>query len=167
MKEIIKNETLGEIVYEEKLSGKKFLTIDGTPIAEVQKNTFKLGTGEYAILSGSYFTGVKLKIGNETIVLSKPLKWYEWIFPAFTVIFALIWGNVPQLCMIFPIVGGAIGGGVSMAGAIVSALCIKKADGVLSKLLIGVGGFFLTILVLFLLALLFIALLQGIATQIQ
>lgn len=72
MKQTIINEVLGEIVYEESpWTGKKSLSVNGKPLDKIDKNTFRLDTGEYAVIKGSYLMGAKLTIGNETIRLSE------------------------------------------------------------------------------------------------
>ena len=63
----------------------------------------------------------------------------------------LIWGNIPALCEIVPVIGGAIGGAISGVTSFFSVIFMKKTENVLFKLLIGVGmivGTFLLCMVL-------------------
>lgn len=153
MKQTIINEVLGEIVYEESpWTGKKSLSVNGKPLDKIDKNTFRLDTGEYAVIKGSYLMGAKLTIGNETIRLSESVKWYEIAIAVLTFMISLVWGNSPTLVQIFPMVGGAIGGALSCAGGLFSLVCMKKVKNPLVKILIGLGFFVLTVFVLYLVA---------------
>ena len=153
MRQTITNEVLGEIVYEESSwTGKKSLFVNGKPLDKINKNTFRLETGEYAVIKGSYLMGAKLTIGNETIKLSESVKWYEMVIAVLTFMISLVWGNSPTLVQIFPMVGGAIGGVLSCAGGLLSLVCMKKVKNPLVKILIGLGFFVLTVFVLYLVA---------------
>lgn len=153
MRQTITNATLGEIVYEESSwTGKKSLSVNGKPLDKIDKNTFRLETGEYAVIKGSYLRGATLTVGNETIRLSESVKWYEIAIAVLTFMISLVWGNSPTLVQIFPMVGGAIGGALSGAGGLLSLICMKKVKKPLVKILIGLGFFALTVIVLYLVA---------------
>ena len=151
MKNIIQNDTYGEIIYEEGFwTGKKTLAINGEEASMLAKNLYLLN-GKKITLKGSVFSGVSIVIDNETIQITPKTTWYEYIFTVLPFIFIIIWGNVPALCEILPLVGGAIGGAVSGAVGIIGLYNMKKTKNVGIKLLIGVGAFALTVLICYLL----------------
>ena len=159
----VQHPTYGSICYEESAwSGKKKLIVNGFVLEKSQKNVYLLYTDrgtEVVNLRGSYLTGVTLDIRGEHIVLVPAPKWYEVICSVFMVIFFIAWGNSIALCSIIPIVGGAIGGGISAVMAMLNLMCMKKMDTGLKKLLVFVGMFVGTFFLLFLLALFIVGLL--------
>lgn len=156
MKEI-KESKFGKIIYEEGFwSGKKTITIGDTILTNVSKTEFEYeenGEKVKVELIGNFFTGISLKIKEEIVEITPKTKWYETTFAILPFIFDMIWGNVPALCSIFPIVGGAIGGAMTALGGILILNYIKKTSLVKYKILIGIGGFVATILACFLIAL--------------
>ena len=86
------------------------------------------------------------------IQLSAPCKWYEICCSALICVFVLTWGTSPSLCRIFPIVGGAIGGGISGMTACMNLFLMRETKKVSFKLLIWLGMFLGTIAVCFLIA---------------
>ncbi len=157
MKMTVNHPTYGEIVYAEGFwLGKKTLTVNGVEAAAVSKREFIIN-GKHATLKGSFFSGASLCIDGESIEVCPKLKWYEisLVVALFGILF--VWSNVPALCAIFPVVGGAIGGG--LCGALgASTLCfMKSVRNPLYKILIGFGMFALTTLILFAIASIFLA----------
>ena len=93
MKEVTMNETLGEIVYEENVwTGKKSLTVNGETLEKTGKKTFRFADGRCTNVKGSMIFGTKMTVGNDTISISKPLTWYEYIIAIIIPAFVIIWG---------------------------------------------------------------------------
>jgi hypothetical protein len=146
----------GQIEYNENFwTGKRELAIGGQKLLKKKKNvyTFNSETGNLDCrIKGSFLTGATLHIDQDVIQLSESCKWYEIFCSALIFAFVLIWGNIPDLCEIIPIVGGAIGGGISGLGACVSLFLMKRTKNAGLKLLVWLGMFVATILLCFLVA---------------
>ena len=159
MTEFINHPTYGDIVYTENFwVGKKTLTVNGLAAQPTSKKSFLIN-GQQATVKGSWFTGATLCIGSETIELARKPKWYEVVLAILPLIFLLTWGNSSHLCAIFPVVGGAIGGALGGIAGCTSMLFMKKSSSPIARVLIGLGDFAVTILIAFVLAMLFIMLL--------
>lgn len=148
MKVKTKHEKFGEIEYfESAWTGKKELSINGQKLEKIDKTSFKLKTSDKettAVVSGNYLSGSKLTIENEVIQITPAIKWYEYLLSAMIILLVCVWGNVVELCMIVPILGGAIGGAISGLFAIVNLIVMKRTSKVWIKLLIWLGFMALT-----------------------
>ena len=157
----IKDEKLDEIKYEEGFwTGKRTLTINDKELKKIDKNNFEFQNGEEVRkvqVTGNAITGVKLIDDNNNIELVSKPKWYEIVLSCFIFAFILIWGNSVTLCKIFPLVGGAIGGLISGAFAMLNLFAIKKVKKIWLKLLVFVGFFAITVLSCYLVAYLIIS----------
>jgi hypothetical protein len=146
----------GQIEYSENFwSGKRELSIGGEKLTKKKKNVYTLSSenGELECrIKGSFLMGATLYIDQDVIQLSAPCKWYENFCSILIFAFVLTWGNIPQLCEIIPIVGGAIGGAISGLGAITNLLLMRRVKRVGLKLLVWLGMFFATVLTCFLVA---------------
>ena len=152
MKEVVKNDKYGEIVYEESFwTGKKSLSINGLALEPINKKEYMFGDKK-ATLKGNYITGVSVNIEDDTINITKKTAWYEIILGVLPLLFVLIWGNNRYLITLFPIVGGAIGGAVAGICGFLSLFFMKKVKLARFKILIGIGFFALTILINFIIA---------------
>ena len=156
MKASVHHVGYGQIEYDENFwTGKRELTIGGQKLLKKKKNVYMLNdeNGELECrIKGSFLTGATLYIEQDVIQLSAPCKWYEICCSALICVFVLTWGNSPSLCKIFPIVGGAIGGGISGLGACVSLFLMRRTKNAGLKLLVWLGMFVATILLCFLVA---------------
>ncbi len=140
MRSIIKSEKFGEIVYDENAwTGRKSVTIDGKPLEKVGKNAFTMPDGTAVTVKGNFLIGSKLLIGGDTVTLSPTIKWYEIVLSVLPFILIMVWGNVVSLCAIVPVVGGAIGGGISGLLSAVNLCVIKLVKPVWLKVLISIG----------------------------
>lgn len=139
MKQIIQNDTYGEIVYEENFwTGRKSLAINKEPLQKISKNVFQMKDGKQVTLSGTFFVGVKLVIGFDTIQLIPTIKWYEIVMSLLPFILIMVWGNTVTLCRIVPVVGGAIGGGISGLMSCANCYAIRNVKKLWLKILISV-----------------------------
>lgn len=157
MKVVVQHPTYGEIVYEEgSWSGKKSLTVNGVEAQPVSKKSFIIN-GKKADIKGNSLMGAILYIDDEAIELQPKPTWYEFVLAVLPFAFLMVWGNSAVLCSIFPVVGGAIGGGLGGAALVVSLLYMKKAKSPMMKVLIALGTLVATLLIAFVLALLIIS----------
>jgi len=152
MKEVIQHPIYGEIVFDENFwSGKKTLTVNGVIASAVSKKEYMIDDKK-AFLKGSFLTGSTLNIEGEVIQLSPKPTWYEIVISALSFLFLMTWGNSETLCAIFPVVGGAIGGGLGGVGAIVSLLLTKTQKTPLAKIIVGIVVSAATVFIAYLLA---------------
>lgn len=163
MRSIVQHETLGTIVYEESVwTGKKTIFINNTPLVKQNKKLFLYSNGttsKTVQVIGNFLSGTKLIIDNETIEITPTAKWYEIACSVFIFVLNVTWGNNVVLCSIFPIVGGAIGGGISGLIAVGNILAMKSVKKVWLKLAIWIGMTIAMLVVCFLLAYYFLILL--------
>lgn len=149
MRRVFNDSELGEIIYEEGLfSGKKRICINKKEAHKVDKTTYSYHDGEKLViigLQGGLFSGVSMKYLNRKIQLVSRSKWYEYLFMIFPLIFVLIWGNSAKLTLLFPVIGGAIGGVISAFCGWISMYFIKKCDKWWLKIIVGLLCCFITI----------------------
>ena len=152
MKEILQHPVYGEIVYDESFwTGKKTITVNGVRAVRVSKKEYLID-GKESTLVGNFFTGITLYLDGETIRISPKTKWYELLLAILPFFFLITWGNSQTLCAIFPVVGGAIGGGLGAFCAVVSLSFMKKQSSPIFKVLIGIIAAIATIFIAFILA---------------
>lgn len=148
MKSVVQHEKLGEIVYEETFwTGKKKVYLNRQELQKLDKKTFSDESGKQVTVKGNYLAGVSLAFESpETIEvqMTPRVKWYEIVLALLPFLFILVWGNVAALCEIVPVVGGAIGGGISGVMACLSLLCMKGVKNIWLKIAIGIGFFAVT-----------------------
>lgn len=152
MKTTVNHPIHGEIVYTETaFLGKKSITVNGVEAVAISKKEFMID-GKHATLKGSFLLGATLCLEGESIEVCPKPHGYEIFLAVVPFLILLIWGNVPALCTIFPVVGGMIGGALYGVGAVLSLFLMKKASKAQSKILIGLGVFALTALISFIIA---------------
>lgn len=140
MKQVVQNEKLGEIVYEESFwTGKKTVSVNGSQLEKISKNTFKTPDGETVELKGNFFQGATLNVESESVRVTPPIKWYEIVLSVLPFILIMIWGNSVALCKIIPVVGGAIGGLVSGLMCVLNCFVIKRINKIYLKILISLA----------------------------
>ncbi len=141
----INHAEFGDIVYEESFwTGKKTVSINGTPLEKISKKQFRLQDGGTVTVSGNFLQGACLNLNGETIRLTPKLKWYEVVLCILPLIFTLTWGNIPALCDIVPVVGGMIGGAIGGVFSMVGLYAIRSVKPLWLKIVIGIASFALT-----------------------
>ena len=159
----INHATYGTITYEESFwTGKKLIYINGKPLDKIDKKTFMYSKdfkNTMFKLKGNFLTGVKLCSNTEEITLIIPAKWYEMALSIFIVAFTLAWGNIPSAVAIFPIVGGAIGGGVGGIMMVLNMYLMRLVKKWWLKIIIWLCVFATTLLILFILAIALVSIL--------
>lgn len=159
MKRIIDHPKYGRIIYEENFwTGRKTVTVNGDVLVPQSKSVFLTKEGESVSVIGNYLIGVRFTIGTDTFQAVAAIKWYEIALSVLTVVFALVWGNVPALCKIVPLVGGAVGGFLSALIAMIGLFLMKRTDKVWLKLVIWLVSFDVMFAVLLAFAALFLVL---------
>ena len=160
MKACVHHVGYGQIEYSENVwSGKRELSISGQKLPMKKKNTFTVNTENGPLdcrVKGNFLTGATLFIDRDIIPLLGPCKWYELLCSLSIILFVMVWGNVPQLCAIFPIIGGAIGGGICGFLGSINLILMRQTKNVGAKLLIFLGMFLGTVLLCFFIALFFL-----------
>ena len=162
MKACIDHPKYGRIVYEEGIwTGKKTLSVDGCTFEKVSKTKYTCTTEDSymsAELKGSFMTGVEVRInGGDRITLLRKTQWYEILLAILPFVFVLTWGNSPALCKIFPVVGGAIGGAISGLIMAIDFALMKGCKTFWGKLLCSLAALAATVLICWLVALLWIS----------
>ena len=161
MKTTVNHNVYGEIVLTESIwsTKKKQVSINGVPLQKTGRDSFVWQNGEETInvsLLGSYMTGCKMTINGEEIQMTAPVKWYEGVLSLLILVFVLVWGSFPSLCMIFPIVGGGIGGAIAGVFTFLSLFFMKATNKLWLKLLIWFGCFAGAVLICWAVAMLII-----------
>ena len=153
MKSVIQHSVYGEIVYEESFwTGKKKLSLNGANLPAVSKKEFLMPDGETkttVLVKGNFLFGTKLAIKNEVITVTPPIKWYELLLSVMIFALVLVWGNSVTLCSIIPIVGGAIGGGISGMMTVLNLLVMKSTKNIWLKLAVWLAFIVLTFFICF------------------
>ena len=138
----------GQIIYEESFwTGKRVLTINGNLLLKQKKNLYIMYDESETVtcrLKGNFLTGVTLYIGEDTIELIPPSRWYEIACSVSIMAFILTWGNSPALCRIIPVVGGAVGGAIGGLAMSLNLVLMKRVPKIRFKLLIWLGMFLAT-----------------------
>lgn len=164
MKFSVNSEKYGKIEYfESAWTGKKSVTIADNKLMQVSKDNFiyKTTAGDLGVkVEGSYMRGVTIDVAGDKIeVIEKP-KWYVLTIEILLFILVVVWANVPALCRIFPIVGGAIGGLVMGVAVIASYMLSRTVKKPIYKILVIIGVFLVGVLICYLLGLLVISLIK-------
>jgi hypothetical protein len=152
MRVILQVPDIGDILYEESYwTGKKTVSINGRTYQKASKTTYVYMDGEkehYITLNGSFLSGVSVTFGNGvTVQITEKPAWYEWLLSGAGFLFILIWGNIPLSAEIFPVISGAIGGGIAAVFAIFSLMLIRDKKEIWKKVLIAVAFFAVTVLI--------------------
>ena len=167
MTTIIQHHLYGRITYDENFwTGKKNISINGVTLTKEGKNTYLYNDGQqqFAVsVKGSFLTGVKLIILDESIEITKPATWYEIACSVAVCVLIIVWGNNVALCSIVPIVGGAIGGAISGVMGVLNLYAMRSVKNVGIKLAIFAGMLVATFGICYVLALLLLAALATVA----
>lgn len=164
MKASVNHEKYGLIEYTESFwTGKKELVIGGKLLKKTGKNEFSCGAGEDLLVAhfkGSYMGGVSLTIGSDIVEVIPKTSALEWVITLIPFVINIIWGNSPNLCAIIPIIGGAIGGAISIGVSVSFLPKIKAQKSIGGKIGYAILSTAISMFICFLLA---IALLSAIA----
>ena len=112
-------------------------------------------------IEGNFLAGIWLSIEGERVDVREKTKWFEYALSVFIFAFVIVWGNVPALLKILPLYGGMLGGIIGAIMGMANLVFIRKTEKIAGKLLIFVVFLALTVLICFLLLLLFQALAQN------
>ncbi|MBR5780219.1 MAG: hypothetical protein IKY21_06335 [Clostridia bacterium] len=161
MRSVIQTQKYGEIVYDESYwTGKKTVTVGGVQLKKVNKKTFVgeiNGEQVTALIAGSFLSGAIIDVNGDKFRMTEPAKWYDYVLSFAWVAIYLVWSVSEALCMIFPVVGGALGGVVAGLGAAAALFIIKPMKNIAAKIAVSLGMFVAVMLVNFALALIYIS----------
>ena len=150
MKYVVMHDVYGEIRLEESFwTSTKSITINGVALKKVGKPKYGKFTYEYetaegtkqVTAKGAFTTGIQLTIDGETIQMDKGAAWYEIAACALMWIVMLVWGIVPNLYAIWPVLGGALGGALHAILALTAMLGMKSTKNIALKFVIWLGIF--------------------------
>jgi hypothetical protein len=144
------HDVYGEIRLEEGFwTSKKLVSINGVALKQIGKMRRGQCTYEYeteegtkqVTSKGTFTSGITLTIDGETIVMDKGAAWYEIAACALMWIVMLVWGIVPNLYAIWPVLGGALGGALHAILALTAMLGMKSTKNIALKFAIWIGVF--------------------------
>ena len=150
MKYVVMHDVYGEIRLEESFwTSKKSITINGVALKQIGKMrrgqcTYEYETAEgtkQVTAKGAFTSGITLTIDGETIQMDKGAAWYEIGACALMWIVMLVWGIVPNLYAIWPVLGGALGGALHAILALTAMLGMKSTKNIALKFAIWLGVF--------------------------
>lgn len=154
MRKTINHETLGIINYEESFwTGNKNLSINGEKLRKISKETFVDSNENNYTLKGGFLNGATLHNNEYTIEIFPKTKWYEYFLVILTFVIYIVWNITPNLQLLFPVVGGALGGFLAGLGCVSTLILMKLTEKPIFKILIWLGLTIVTFLVLFLVVL--------------
>ena len=152
----------GLIEYEESMwPGKRELRIDGKKLPKMSRNVFMLESQTGALecrVKGSLATGITLYVDEDVIPVLKRCQWYEYILSVMIFALILVWGNSKNLCEFIPVVGGAVGGGISGGFAYVTLILMRAQKSVWGKISVWLSMLAATWIVCMITAMLILAL---------
>ena len=97
----------------------------GTAIEEASPRTME-------VKGRNVITGLRLSDGRDTIQITAPIRWFVYVFAILPFILVMVLGNNRVVAEVFPVVGGAIGGGI---GGLMTAVALYAAGRLRSPLL--------------------------------
>ena len=129
---------LGKIVYQESFwTGRRSILVNGTALT--RHNNKQFGNDEIkATVMGNLFSGIVINFSGTFVAMSQKTLPIEYILSFFPVLLIIIWANSPKLYSIIPIIGGAIGGGVSGGCGAVALIYMKLRKNIYGKILVAV-----------------------------
>jgi len=155
MKYTVMHDVYGEIRCEESFwISRKTVTINGVALKSTGKPKKGIYTYEYeteegvkqVAAKGTFTSGITLTIDGEAIVIDKGAAWYEIVACALMFIVMMIWSITPALYTFWPILGGALGGGLHVLLALITLLGMKSTKNVVLKFIIWLSAFIGTML---------------------
>ena len=168
MKKVIQNEELfegRELVFDENpITGNISLSLDGQLLEKRNKKEFILKQNEEEIkliYTGNRVSGSQLKVGDKTYPVLDKQPVYIWPIAVLPFLLVMIFSSIPALAKNgFPVVGGAIGGGISGLLSVLSFYMMTTTKKPLFKILIGLAFTLGTVLICYLLGLAIVNLLS-------
>ncbi len=148
MNYVINHAVYGEIRLEESFwTSQKSVTINGAALKRIGKMKKGQCTYEYetedgkkqVTSKGTFVSGIQLTIDGETIQMGNGAAWYEIAACALMWIVMLVWGNVPNLYAIWPVLGGALGGALHAILALTAMLAMKSTKNIALKFVFWLG----------------------------
>ncbi len=161
MKSAILTERYGEIILDENFwSGSKKVFVNGVQLKKINKKTFvgEIGGAQItAVITGGFISGAIIDVNGEKYRITEAAKWYDYFFTVMWAAIYIAWSVTPQLYMIFPVVGGAIGGAIAGIGVATTLYIIKPMKNIAAKFAVSLGMFVGVMLFNFALAMLMVS----------
>lgn len=138
MKVTVENEKYGIVEYKENFwTGKREISVDGKEYKHKIKNVYVNSSGEKVKLSGSYFSAVRLMVIDTYVEVVPKTTAFEYILAILPFIVIILWGNAPYLCSILPVVGGIIGGSISIFAGMMEIKIMRLFKSFILKFLVA------------------------------
>ncbi len=158
MKITLTHNVYGKIVYDENAwSGKRTISVNGKVLTKRKGNIYCDPAPQSSItvvLKGNSLFGLRLSINGEAPLSIIPAPtWYEIVLFSLIACVGLVLGNFPHT----PLIGGAIGGGISGAMGVFALYALKPIHKIGAKLLVGLALLGATFLLCYIAALVFVA----------
>ena len=138
----------GELKYNESFfTGKIDIYLNGIHAIKKRRKVFQIESDEdpnditSIYIYGNFLFGVKVIINGKIYTIYEKPRWYEYLIALLFIAVTIIWGSIPALVKIIPIVGGAIGGAIAGFFNALGFALARKTNKILKKLisLIGFG----------------------------
>lgn len=136
------------VVTRNELFGGINISLNGISFFKASKRVYKCHYTDdeeiRAVIEGNSFSGLSLKVLDNTIELTAPITWYGFVVSLMPLIFSLVFGNMPSAAKNgFYVLGGAFGGllaglALGIGFYIDTTLSIKKSKKFLFILLTSV-----------------------------
>jgi hypothetical protein len=138
----VKDLKYGEIVYEKRFFKRdKKIILNGMEMTKEIGNTYTCPYGDEEIrakVRGNIFTGVKMKIEDDSVVLVQMIKWYELLL-AFLIPVIVFFIGKKFIPLYDGILQGIFAGLVSVFGTLICTLLIKKMNHIGWKIFVWIG----------------------------
>lgn len=95
----------------------KKIYINGKEIRKTSKNDFVYGEDNenFITIKGNQYKGIFVNVNGKDYEICTKMPFYVYLLFVAPVLFIIIFGSIPSLVEIFPVVGGLIGGLISCA----------------------------------------------------
>jgi hypothetical protein len=95
----------------------KKIFINGKETRKISKTEFVYGEDNENLITvkGNQYKGISVNANGKDYEICPKMPWYVYLLFVAPVLFIIIFGSIPSLVEIFPVVGGLIGGLISCA----------------------------------------------------
>lgn len=152
-----------ELVFEENIwTGKVTISLGGYPLNKIDKKSYFVrinGVDKTLRYVGNKSSGSYLELDNKKYPVYEKQSWYIWPLIVLPFILIMVFGNIKYFAQNgFPVVGGAIGGGISGLMCALALYAVLNTKKPIFKVLIALAFSAVTVLICFLIGLVIISL---------
>lgn len=129
--------TIGKIEYTESFwTGRRNITVNGIALNRINNKNFERDDLKATVM-GSILSGIVINVNGTYVTMCNKSTPLEYVLAFIPLVLIIIWANSPKLYSIIPIIGGAIGGGVSGGCGAVSLIYMKLRKNIYGKILVA------------------------------